>query len=107
MGHDSFFSKDTHVVMQTPLMVETKFDPSIIAAAVEAAVRGAFQTWAEEFRSAITREPLFYTDKMLADELGIAELTVKRLRRAGKIKFKRVGGKPVYTRRHIEEFLSK
>jgi hypothetical protein len=50
--------------------------------------------------------PISFTEKQLAEYFGISELSLARLRRAGKIKYKRVAGKIHYTRRHVEEFLN-
>lgn len=104
---ESFFHKDVPVTLQTPVVIETPINTDALSKAVAAAVREALRVWIDEFKELVSSEPLFYTDRTLADKLGIAELTVQRLRRAGKINYKRVSGKAVYTRKHIEEFLAK
>jgi hypothetical protein len=50
--------------------------------------------------------PLSFTEQELADYFGISKLSLERLRRAGKIQFKRVAGKIHYSRRHVEEFIN-
>ena len=50
-------------------------------------------------------EPLFYTEADLAKEFGVSEISIQRLRRAGKVSFTRFAGKIVFTRKQIEESL--
>ncbi len=50
--------------------------------------------------------PLSFSEQQLADYFGISKISLERLRRAGKIKYKRVAGKVHYTQQHVEQFLN-
>jgi uncharacterized membrane protein (UPF0182 family) len=50
--------------------------------------------------------PISFNEQQLADYFGISKLSLERLRRSGKIGYKRVAGKIHYTRQHIEQFLN-
>lgn len=52
------------------------------------------------------KEKLFYTEAEFAGMVGKSVRTIQDLRLAGKIPYKRVARKVLYTRAHIEEFLS-
>lgn len=51
--------------------------------------------------------PVSWSEPDAATELGISELTLKRLRRAGRISYTPVGNKARYTRAHLEDFLER
>ncbi len=69
-------------------------------------IRDEIRVLVDQIKEAGSGDSLFWTESDLAEMFKCSELTIKRERRAGKIPFKRVGGKPVFTRKHIEEFLS-
>ncbi|MBX3288417.1 MAG: hypothetical protein KF855_03635 [Acidobacteria bacterium] len=50
---------------------------------------------------------LVYSEEEAAKELGISVRLLQSKRLAGDVPFKYVGRKPVYTRSHLEQFLSK
>ncbi len=50
--------------------------------------------------------PISLTEVQLADYFECSLIWLQRQRRAGKIKFKRVGNAIHYSRRHIEDFLN-
>jgi hypothetical protein len=49
---------------------------------------------------------LTYSEEEAADAIGIKKRTLQEMRLAGKVPFKYVGRKPVYTRAHLEKFLA-
>ncbi len=63
--------------------------------------------YTERIEKAVAGEQLFWTEEDLAAMFECSVLTIKRERRAGKINFKRVAGKPIFTRRHIDEYLNR
>jgi hypothetical protein len=70
-------------------------------------VRDEIKSYAERIETALAGEQLFWTEEDLALKFECSVLTIQRTRRDGKIKFKRLpGGQAVFTRQHIEEFLS-
>jgi predicted site-specific integrase-resolvase len=46
-----------------------------------------------------------YTDKEAADYLRISQVTLWRLRKAGKISFRRAASKIIYTQADLENYL--
>lgn len=94
---------------QIPFVIEFPADeasPDIAGILEELrSIRNEIKGYTERFEAAANNEQLFWTEEGLADLFDISPLTVKRLRRAGKIKFKRVAGKAVFTKRHLAEFL--
>lgn len=96
----------TTIQKRVPTVLEIDFHVEEIAGLIRAAVREEVEKFAREFRSQIASEPLFYTEAGVAEKFGISEITITRMRRAGKIGYKRVGRGVVFTRTHIEEFLA-
>ena len=63
----------------------------------------------DELRTLLTAAvgKLWWTERELAAELpNCSLLTLQRTRRAGKIKYKRIGNEILYSRKHIEDYLN-
>jgi hypothetical protein len=75
-----------------------------------AAILAAIESLTNEVRELRERldakEKLFYTEAEFAGMVGKSVRTIQDLRLAGKIPYKRVARKVLYTRAHLEEFLS-
>lgn len=52
-------------------------------------------------------EPKNYTDKEAAEFLRISPVSLWRLRKAGAIKYRRVGNRIIYTSRDLQNFLER
>ncbi|MEP7338015.1 MAG: helix-turn-helix domain-containing protein [Acidobacteriota bacterium] len=46
------------------------------------------------------------SEKEFCQQVGLSRVSIWRLRKAGKLAYIRVGGKVLYTPRHVEEFLA-
>lgn len=53
------------------------------------------------------REPMSWSERELAEMFGISLVSMKRIRRAGKISYTRVAGKIRYSRAQVEEYHEK
>lgn len=114
---ESFFEREGFIKDESVLVYTRRPQPSAASAAAEMleqmrSIADEMRGYTERIEKAVAGEQLFWTEEDLAEELtrrGVkcSVLTIKRERRAGKIPFKRIAGKPVFARRHLEEFLSK
>lgn len=113
---ESFFEKEGFI-KDANVVVYTRPQPAGYPAAAEMleemrVIADEMRGYTERIEKAVANQHLFWTEEDLAQELtrrGVkcSALTIKRERRAGKIPFKRIAGKPVFTKQHLEEFLSK
>jgi hypothetical protein len=100
---------------QIPIVLQMPADESDVVTAKLVqemrSIANEIRGYAQRIEAAAANEHLFWTEEELAEMfrsrgVKISILTIQRERRKGRIGFKRVAGKPVFTRRHIEEFLS-
>jgi len=61
----------------------------------------------EEQRNKANKEKELYTDKEASEFLRISQVTLWRERKAGKISFRRLSSKIVYTREDLESYVER